>query len=61
MNTEILDNPYEFKKFKQIYHDSDYRVTDMGWWNKKVKFFLFSFELKIGLICWILLKGPYTN
>ncbi len=22
--------------FKQIYNESDFRVVDIGWWNKKV-------------------------
>ena len=36
MNNEILENPTELKQFKQIYKDADYRVIDIGWWNKKV-------------------------
>jgi hypothetical protein len=36
MNSETMENPFEYKRFKQIYHDADYRVYDIGWWNKKV-------------------------
>ncbi|CAF1064877.1 unnamed protein product [Brachionus calyciflorus] len=36
MNSAIVESPYEWKKFKQIYHESDFRVVDIGWWNTKV-------------------------
>lgn len=36
VNSEIAENPYELKMFKQIYCESDFRVIDIGWWSKKV-------------------------
>ena len=36
MNSDIIENPYELKKFKQIYHEADFRLVDIGWWNEKV-------------------------
>lgn len=35
INSDIVENPYELKKFKQIYHEADFRVVDIGWWNRK--------------------------
>lgn len=31
-----MENPLEFKKFKMIYRESDFRVSDIGWWNRNV-------------------------
>lgn len=36
MNPSIVESPYELKKFKQIYHEPDYRVIDISWWDTKV-------------------------
>ncbi len=37
INSEIRENPYELKMFKQIYSESDFRVVDIGWWSQKVR------------------------
>jgi hypothetical protein len=36
MNSKIVESPYEWKKFKQIYHEADFRVVDIGWWDSKI-------------------------
>ena len=36
INSEIAENPYELKAFKQIYSEPDFRVSDIGWWSTKV-------------------------
>lgn len=36
INPDIVESPYLLKKFKQIYHEPDYRVIDISWWNSKV-------------------------
>lgn len=36
MNPAVVESPYMLKKFKQIYHEPDYRVIDISWWNSKV-------------------------
>lgn len=36
MNSDIVENPYELKTFKQIYSEPDFRVSDIGWWTTKV-------------------------
>lgn len=35
MNSDIVENPYELKRFKDIYHQADFRLVDVGWWNDK--------------------------
>ena len=35
MNSEISENPYELKLFRQIFNEADFRINDIGWWNKK--------------------------
>ena len=46
MNSDIIENPYELKKFKQIYHEADFRLVDIGWWNEKVVFNLIFISIK---------------
>ena len=36
MNSDIVENPHELRKFKQIYQ-IDFRLVDVGWWSEKVK------------------------
>lgn len=36
VNSDMVENPYELKMFKQIYSESDFRVVDIGWWSENV-------------------------
>lgn len=46
VNSDMVENPYELKMFKQIYSESDFRIVDIGWWSENVSVLFDLLEVK---------------